>query len=182
MVGYSFAKLILNTSKFGEEIALLPLSKSKYSYFTLKGDIIDIFYTSNLSQDEINEIGSFINNFVEISVQDQMEQYLSKDIEVFIKELLLEIRAQNILMGVTQMNKTTELQGFFEAPLILPSRTRAVSLKGILDTASLTVALEALQYLIQNPLLYSDLNPFITSVRLTEWYNRISIKLSLPTI
>lgn len=178
----SFTKLILNTGKFSEEIRELPLSKSLYQYFNIKDNLVDVFYSANLNQDQINEVTSYINNFVEVSVQDQMEEYLAKDIEVFIKDLLLQFRAENILMGISQSNKTAEVQGLFEQQILLPNRTRPVSLKGTLDSASLTVTLEVFRYLISNPGLYSDLSPFITAGRLTNYYNKIATKLGAPTI
>lgn len=74
--------------------------------------------------------------------------------------------------------KTLEVLGFFEERFTLLGKTRAVTIQGSLMTGSLTVTIEILNYLIANPSLYSDLNPFVTSARLTAWRDKIIAKLS----
>lgn len=56
--------------------------------------------------------------------------------------------------------------------------TKDVTIQGSLMTGSLTVTIEILNYLIANPSLYTDLNPFVTETRLTSWRDKVLAKLA----
>lgn len=175
---FNFTKLVTNTSKLDNELRSNPSFGSLYNFLSIKGDQLQIHFTQNLNQPQIDELSAFVSDFSNVSVKDTLQAYLEGDIDPFVKDLLLEIRAENIEMGITQAGKTLEVLGFFEDHVLLPGKTRAVTLQGSLTTGSLTVTLEILTYLIANPNLYSDLNPFVTAARLTAWRDKIIAKLA----
>lgn len=179
---FEFIKIITNAGKLDRELRLHSSFGSVYNYLSIKGDLVKVHFTQNLNQAQIDDLSSFMSGFSNVSVYETLNNYLKSDITPFITELLLKIQAENIELGITQLGKTVEVLGFFEAPVVLPGKTRAISLKGTTDTNSLTASLELLGYYIQNPNLYSDLSPFITQVRLTSMYNEIATHLGAPTI
>lgn len=175
---FIFTKVVTNMSKLDREIKLNATFGSLYSHINLKGDQVEIHFTANLNQTQIDALSAFIAAFSNVSVYDTLNAYLRSDIDPFVTDLLVRIRAENIELGITQANKTLEVLGFFEEHVTLPGKTRSVTLQGSLMTGSLTVTIELLTYLISNPALYADLNPFVTATRLTEWKNKIIAKLS----
>jgi len=174
----SVNKEITNTEKLIREIKANVIIGSLYNYLNIKGNDVEVYFNRNLIQTEIDECTNLVNNFVNTSLYDYLYNYLKMSIDPFVDELLITIRAENIELGISQSNKTTEVLGFFEQQHMLPGRTRSVSLQGSLNTGSLTVTIEILNYLIANPNLYSDINPFVTTDRLTIWKNKIIGKLS----
>jgi hypothetical protein len=111
--------------------------------------------------------------FSNVSVVDTIIDKLGKDVDPFVDSLLREMRAENMAWGVTQLDKTADVLGVFCHPLPLPNRLYPISLKDTLDTASLTVTLEALDYLIAHPELYPNLSPFISAERLNSWKTKV---------
>lgn len=175
---FNFTKLITNMAKLHKELSENTLFGSLFSFATSYGDQLSIHFTQNLNQSQIDELSAKIASFSSVSIKDTLEKHLDGSIDPFVKNLLLEMRAENIEMGITQAGKTLEVLGFFEEPILLPGKTRKVTLQGSLMTGSLTVTLEILTYLISNPSLYADLNPFVTATRLDSWKTKIITKLS----
>lgn len=175
---FTFSKLITNVTKLDRELKANTTFGSLYHFTNIKGDEVEIHFTANLTQLQIDALSTFISTFSNVSVYDTLYAHLKTNIDPFVEELLISIRAENIEMGITQANKTLEVLGFFEEHITLPSKTRSVTLQGSLMTGSLTVTIEILNHLIANPALYSDLNPFVTSARLTQWRDKIIAKLS----
>ena len=169
-----FNKTIINVNKLSEELKVLtPKFVSYYS----KGDYVQIAFSSNLIQSEVDAVSNKINTFVEVSITEQLKEYVETEISPFIRNLLFQIQAENISMGITQLGKTGEVLGFFEDRILLPNRVRAISLKASLDTNSLTETIALLTHYIDNPNLYSDLSPFITADRLTDMRTKVMVKL-----
>lgn len=175
---FTFTKSVTNTTKLERELRANANYGALYNFCTIKGDQLTVHFTANLNQTQIDELSAQVAAFSNVSVYDTLYSYLKNEIDPFVEQLLVQIRAENIEMGITQANKTTEVLGFFEAAWMLPGRTRAVSLQSSLDTGSLTVTVEILLYLIANPNLYSDLTPFITADRLTIWKDKILAELA----
>lgn len=174
----SFTKTIQNFTKLDRDLRSNVNYGSLYNFLTIKGDDLEIHFTQNLNQGQIDSISAYMATYSDISIFDNLVNYLGKNIDPFVDSLMRDMRAENIEIGITQANKTTEVLGFFEARVLLPNRTREVSLKGSIDTSSLTSTIEILTYYIANPSLYSDLYPFITADRLTVWKNKIITHLS----
>jgi len=168
-----FTKTILNVQKLDKQLREDAVTGPTYSHLFIKGDLIDIHFSQNCTQAVIDATSAVINNFVEISLKDQLKEYMQGKVTPFIEDMLVQIQAENIEMGITQLNKTADVVGFFVAQVMLPGKTRSVSFKDSLDTKSLTVTLSILDYYIANPDLYSDLSPFVTVARLTEWKTKI---------
>lgn len=170
---FTFTKSITNITKLDRELNANASYGSLYNYCSVKGDQLTVHFTANLNQAQIDELAAFVAAFSNISVYDTLSAYLKSDVDPFVNELIIQIRAENIQMGITQLNKTVDTLGFFQESITLPGKTRGVSLQSSLDTGSLTVTIELLNHLIANPSLYSDLNPFVTADRLTEWRDKI---------
>jgi hypothetical protein len=170
-----FTKTINNLNKLQLELTGIT---PKYQSMYVKGDYIQLAFTTNLTQEEVNAVSSHINNFVEVCITEQLKYYVETKIRPFVEDLLFMIQAQNIEMGITQLGKTWEVLGFFEEPVLLDGKTRKVSFKGSLDANSLTVTIELLTYFIAHPEMYADLSPFVTVERLSTWKNMIIAKLS----
>jgi hypothetical protein len=172
-----FNKQIINIPKLDVEIRVIT---AKYQYLTQKGDQLNLMFSSLLTQDEINSISYLINNFVETSLVDTLAVYMDTKVACFIRSMMYKIQAENIAMGITQYNKTYDVLATLCEPIQLPNKTRKVSIKQTLDTGSLTVTLQLIDYLISTPELYEDLNPFITVERLTDWKTLITTFLAQP--
>jgi hypothetical protein len=175
---FTFTKTVTNTTKLDKELRANTTFGSLFDYCSTSGDQLTIYFTQNLNQTQIDALSAFVSAFSNVSVYDTLYAHLKSNIDPFVEELLIGIRAENIEMGVTQSGKTLELLGFFENHFQLPGKVRAVTLQGSLMTGSLTVTIEILDYLIANPSLYSDLNPYVTVDRLTIWKNKIIAKLT----
>lgn len=175
---FPFTKDVTNFSKLDRELRENATFGVLYNYCILKGNQLTIYFKQNLVQEQIDALSAFVSSFSNVSVRDTLENHLRSNIDPFVDLLMTQIRAKNIELGITQMNKTLEVLGFFGTQYTLPGKTRSVSLQDTLDTGSLTVTIEVLTYLISNPSLYSDLSPFVTVERLTEWKNKIIAKLS----
>lgn len=175
---FTFTKAVTNASKLGADIKANATFGSVYNYLSVKGNQVTIHFTQNLSQEQIDALSAFMSSFSNVSIYDTLFAYLKSDIDPFVEELLVGIRAENIALGITQLNKTADTLGFFEAPITLPGRTRPVSLNASLATGSLSVTVEILNHLITVPETYADLSPFVTAARLTEWRDKIIEKLS----
>jgi hypothetical protein len=168
-------KGITNLNKLNTELRIL---NSKFVSLYSKGTYLQLAFSSQLTQPEVDAVSSAVNNFIEVSITEQLKQYVEKDIKPFVENLLFQTQAENIAMGITQLNKTADVLGFFEYQVVLPGKTKGVSLKGSLDTNSLTVTVQILNYYIETPSEYADLSPFITVARLTSLRDAIVTKLS----
>lgn len=174
----NFIKTVTNASKLDKDLRKDALVGALYSFLVIKGDDLELHFTANLNQSQIDYVSSFVANFSNVSVVDTIIDKLGKDVDPFVDSLLREMRAENMAWGVTQLDKTADVLGVFCLPLPLPGRRYPLSLKQTLDTAALTVTLEALQYLINHPELYDGLAPFISVDRLNSWKTKIYIYLT----
>lgn len=163
-----FNKAIQNASKLQRDLKSEETAGSVFDFINIKGNTIEIHYTQNLNQTQIDAVSALVSTFSDISVFDTLYTYLGHQIDPFVEDLLRKIRAENMEMGITQSGKTLEVLGFMTEMVTVPNRTRPVSLMASLATSSLTVTIELLNYYIANPNLYSDLSPYVTETRLTE--------------
>lgn len=174
-----FNKQIINIPKLSAEITAVT---NKYLYLTQKGDVLTITFSGLLTQGEIDSVSGVVNNFVEVSLVDNLEKYMSSKVEPFVKYIQNYMKAENLAMGITQAGKTYDVLAFINDQVQLPNKTRKVSIGNTLDSGSLTVTIELLNYYIANPSLYEDLAPFVTVDRLTEWKTKILAFLAEPMV
>lgn len=113
-----------------------------------------------------------------------IKQVIMNPAKKFIDELMEQIIAENILMGVTQLGKTPALVGFLTLRVPIPNTTEQLSILGTITGAapSLTVTIQILDYHIAHITDYADLAPFITLARLKDFRNKISTYLGLPNL
>lgn len=169
-------KTVLNTIKFHNGLRAL---NALYTHYTATGSRIDINFSSDLNQTEIDAVAAYVSGFVNYTTAEQVESYLDNSAKPFVKTLINTFSAENISMGVTQAGKTIHILGLFEKPYIVPGAPIAVSLKGALDTSSLYAALAVLQHVRENPVEYDGLSPFITDARLLKMKNDIETFLGI---
>ena len=74
----NFQKQIYNIPKLHADLSALSLSGSKFYFVTVKGEAIEIHYSANLVQAEVDEVSAIVNTFVEISVLEEIKNELSK--------------------------------------------------------------------------------------------------------
>lgn len=174
----TFNKVITNYTKLERELRASSVYGSVYNFMSLKGSELNLHFTQNLTQAQIDALSAYVAAYSDISVFDNLVTYLGREIDPFVLQLMTEIRAANIEMGITVSGKTAEVLGFFQQPITLPGKVRPVTLQSSLDTSSLTVTVELLTYLIANESLYADLSPFVTAARLDAWKTKILARLS----
>lgn len=174
----NFTKTINNLQKLDKELRDNATTGPTYSHLFAKGNSLDVHFSQNCNQAVIDACSLVINNFVEISLKDTLKEYMETEVTPFIEDMMYEIQAENIEMGITQLGKTAEMVGFFVAPITLSGVTRPVSFRDTIDSKSLTVTISVLDYYIAHPELYSDLSPFVTVDRLTAWKSKIEGFLS----
>lgn len=160
-----FTKKIENIQKLDTELRTL---NTKYESLTIKDEYLQLMFTGSLVQEEINAISNLITNFVEIDATEQLRIYIETKVRPFIEDMTYQLKAENVMMGITQLGKTVEVLGFFNERIVPEGRTRAVSLKEALSDDSLYAVVEVLNYWILNTEEYSDLSPFITQAKLEE--------------
>jgi hypothetical protein len=175
MVVLEFIKTVSNIPKLDYELRLL---NSKYNSLTIKDDNLRLIFNASLIQTEVDAVSNLVNNFVELCVREQIKLYISKQISPFIEDFTYKIISENMELGITQMGKTAEVLGFYCDRVEIPGKNRAVSLQDTLDSNSLTVTIEVLNYYLDNPQLYSDLSPFITTARIEGWIAEIQALLA----
>jgi len=172
MYQLDFSKAINNTFKLISDIEGLDVSVSLIS-FTRKGDDFSLFLDGTPTQLDLDAIFNLVNNFVEVDLTAQIKEYVVKKVRPFLEDLTFEIKASNIENGITQLNKTSDFLSFMSEKIILPGKTRPISLDTAIQNDSLDVVLQLANYYIENPQLYSDLSPFVTVEKITYWRNKI---------
>jgi hypothetical protein len=178
MYTLEFTKVLQNPSKFHDDIKAHATLGAIYVCFTSKGDNLQISFSRNMTQGEVDACGILVRDYQPVSIVENLRTYMKSKIEPFIESLLLTIQAENIAMGISQSGRTSEVVGFFSEAHLLPGKTRKVSLKDSLDTNSLTVTIELFNHLILNPAIYADLAPYITQERLISWRDQAVRTLS----
>jgi hypothetical protein len=168
-----FVKVITNANKLDKDLRADALVGALYSFLVIRGDSVELHFTANLNQSQIDYVSSFVANFSNASVVDSIIAKLGDDVDPFVDSLLREMRAENMAWGVTQLGKTADVLGVFCLPVPLPGRMYSLSLKQTLDTSTLNVTMEVLTYLIAHPELYPDMAPFISVDRLNLWKTKI---------
>lgn len=168
-----FVKTVTNASKLDKDLRRDLTVGAIYSFLVIRGDDLELHFTANLNQVQIDYVSSFVANFSNVSVVDTIIDKLGKDVDPFVDSLLREMRAENMAWGVTPLGKTADVLGVFCLPVPLPGRMYPLSLKQTLDTSTLNVTMEVLVYLIAHPELYPGLDPFISVDRLNLWKTKI---------
>lgn len=169
MIQLEFNKSINNIGKLSVE---LKANNSKFDSLTVRGDMLYLNYSSSLLQPEIDSISNLVNNFVEISVQEQTKNYLLADVDAFITDLEAEFAAENMLLGITQAGKTGAVLGVMSERVTLAGETRPFSLLDTFRTKSLFEAIRVIDHLVTNIATY-EVSPFITADRLNAFKAKI---------
>lgn len=174
----SYNKTILNTTKFHNQLAE---AFETYDKFLINGNSVSITFLQDLDQTTIDACDIFINEFVNYTTVDQLETYLSTEVQPFIKNLINMFAVENISMGITQAGKTDYVLGLFCKKYEIPSGNTLlpISLKDAFDTGSLYSARSVIQYIRDNASEYSGLSPYVTDARLLKMKNDIETFLNI---
>jgi hypothetical protein len=170
MISLQVNKLITNFSKLNVELFGI---NSKFLSLNAKGSLVTLFFSEQLTQTEINQVLSHVNNFIEFSLNEELEKYIKTKVRPFLENLTFQIKASNIENGITQANKTSDFLSFMSDRVLLPGKTRPISLDTAIQNDSLDVVVQIADYYIANPGLYEDLAPFITVQKIQQWRNEI---------
>lgn len=164
-----FIKVITNANKLDRDLRADLTVGAIYNFLVIRGENVELHFKQNLNQSQIDYVSSFMSGFSNVSIKETIMAKLGDSVDPFVYGLLKEMRAENMEWEITQLDKTADVLGVFCLMLPLPNRLYPISLKDTLDTGSLTVTLEALDYLIAHPELYPNLSPFISAERLNSW-------------
>jgi hypothetical protein len=168
-----FTKTIINLTKLNAQLRENATTSPTYTHLFAKGSALDLHFSANCTQPVVDAASSIVNNFVEISVREQLEDYLETKVQPFVADMMLTIMSENIESGITQAGKTNDVLGFFNHPVTLPGAIYPVSLAQALDTGSLYSAMQLIDHHIANPAQYETLSPFVTVARLGQWKTKI---------
>jgi hypothetical protein len=169
----SFTKTIINLAKLDKQFHTDADLSTIYSHLYAKGDKLDLHFKVNLNQAAVDKASLLVNNFVEVSVREQLRDYIDNRVRPFVDEMMLDILAENIESGITQAGKTNDVLGFFNNPVLLSGNIYPISLAQALDTGSLYSALQLLDHYIANSGEFETLAPYVTVVRLQSWKSKI---------
>lgn len=146
----------------------------------VEGLDVTINFDVNLDASQESSLDSVIANHVAVTTTEQLTRFLEDEVAPFRKKLVNSFAAENISLGITQAGKSDDVLSIFIKHYDINGTGRAVSLKNALDTGSLYVAIDVIQYVRNNPSEYSGLSPFVTDARLLKLKNDIEEFLGLP--
>ena len=144
----------------------------QYSYLNQCSGTLFIYFNAALSTEYKQNLDEFVSAFIDFEVVDELQIYLEREIHPFVKRLIAEFAAENIVLGINQAGKTADLLGLFEKQINIGA-IYPISLKSCFDTGSLYVAIDVLNHLIANESLYTGLSPFVTVERLTIMRDKV---------
>lgn len=113
------------------------------------------------------------NIAVELIVKRRVTDAIS-----FGRQLIIDFASENVLMGITQLGKTADVLAVITENVILPNETRPINLKDAIESGSLYEAIKLVDYHISKMNEYTDLDPFITTTRLTDFKSKIEAFLA----
>ena len=177
MAIYQYTKDV-NPAKLQREIAAASIS-SVLSVSTI-GTGVSVSTSIDLTQEQQEALESTISAHVPTTTSESVSRYLSDKVYPFVHQLLCDMAAGSIAMGITQAGKTGHVLSLFTKYYPVPTAQYQNSLKGSLDTGSLYIAMDIIQYIRDNPSEYDGLSPFITDSRLSKMKDDIQAFLTGP--
>jgi len=150
---------ISNLNKMQDEV-IEAFSKITY---VMKFGSDDLRFTleEGLSEAEEVELTSFVESFEDVAdPKESVRMAISGAISYF-SDLVIDFSSDNVLMGITQANKTKDVSDFLEG----------VMKYGV--SGSLYEVINEIDRIISNG-IPDDLSPFVTSERLEDFKSRIS--------
>lgn len=128
-----------------------------------------------------------VTDFVDNTTPEGLKIYLDEIVFPFIDSIIHKFASENISMGITFYDKTSELMGLFAMPIDIEGNNFPFSLKSTFDTGSLKESLKLLQYFRDRPAMTFELlglhtNGFINDARLLAMKNEIETFLSITPL
>lgn len=174
---YTFVKEI-DSQKLLQEIVLSGLDAPERIDTAFNN--VYIIYENELSIEDASLLSTIVENHIKVTSAENLKLYLENHVFPFKEKLIQTFAAENITMGITQLNKTGPVLGMFCKQYNVNSDGLPFSLKETFDTGSLYESLKVIQHLRNNPLEYDGLGPFVTDQRLLELKNKIETFLGVP--
>jgi len=151
---YIFNKQEVNLSKLTLELSQLNISGLSYSHGQ-----VTVHAIQTLDSNQLDSIQTIINDHIAADPSETVRRIISNAMQ-FGNELMITFAAENVLMGITQLNKTKDVSDY------LANVTRYI------QTGSLHEVINEVNRLIANG-LPEDLAPFITETRLLQFKQKI---------
>lgn len=177
MAVYSFTKSSVNSDRLSAEIESdLGVAPTTISWSS--PDSLDLTFASALSTEDQDTLTTTVADHVSLTTAESVSSYITTQVRPFVHQLVCTMMAENIAMGITQAGKSGHVLSLFTKQYPIPSTLYPNSLKSCLDTGSLYVALAVIQYIRDNPLEYTGLDPYITDARLAAMQDSINAFLA----
>ncbi len=127
-----------------------------------------VVFIESPSQGEIDQVTEFWDNATEIQFSPSLKEIITVKINeasTFGRALILDFAVENVQMGITQAGKTRDVADYL------------AKIQRYLESGSLYAALAEANDLITAG-VPSELNPYVTDVRLTTYRDRIQAFLT----
>ena len=100
----------VNTDKLKQEIESSNISKVVESVVEA-GDEFAIVFSQNLTTEETNTLTNLVTSHNFFTVEEEVKLKVSEAIK-FGQELIINFASENVIMGITQANKTKDVADF----------------------------------------------------------------------
>jgi hypothetical protein len=170
-------------------------SKTVYTYVYKRIKSLPNYTADNFVQYEIVD-GTDQNEYIWSEVQqavvvdetyvaspESMQGIIKRKIinsMAFGKELITDFATENVLLGITQNDKTADVLAVMTEQILLPNARRSISIKDTAESGSLYELIKLLDYHINRIEAgeYDDLSPYITKARFEEFKDKINAFLA----
>lgn len=132
-------------------------------------DNLYVIFKSEISQEDINVVNNYWSNISLSTFNPTMQEIVTGKINdsiVFGNNMIIQAAVENVLLGITQLNKTKEVSDYLS------------NLQMYLRSGSLYAAINEIEVL-KTAGLPSELSPFITETRLNTYKAQIQTYLGL---
>ena len=137
-------------------------------YVETVDDQINVHIEDETSQQNQDALDLVISNHVGVTIEDIACQKIHAARQ-FGNAMMEKMASENVAMGITQAGKSGDVLAIFSEKVLVPSSTRPISAMDTVQSGTLYVLIEVLDYHIANMANYSDLSPYITTERLNNF-------------
>lgn len=157
-----FTKSIINLNKLNHDLYEL---NNKFISLYSKGTLLQLKFSSNLTQEEVNSVNNLLNNFIEVSILDDTAYTLER------KQFAGFALYQKI---VSQINIDANLYTTIDGGLAVYSNF--IQIRNLLKDGFFEFAL---RYLVKDPTINSAFSPTQLSL-FKQWIREEAINFGTP--
>lgn len=164
---YTYSKQV-NSEKLEQELLVSSLA-SIYSHITTVSSPLSttIHSTRELTSEEISQLESIVTSHTTSPSPAEYVQSVITAAITFGNQLVISFAAENVLLGITQTNKTKEVSDYLANVL------------RYIQSGSLYEVINEINRL-ETEGLPSELSPFVTTSRLLSFKNKVEAYLGIP--